>query len=90
MPVRDAVARLTVLPVPTVLSAYVAVSDVSAIFAALLASPEGTFTRVSAEGVVIVDVTPRSYVFVVLTTSEPPMVTCLAVMFAVKLGCVSA
>ena len=90
VPVRDAVARLTVFPVPTFLLAYAAVSEVRATFVALFASPAGTLTRVNCALSVIVEAVDWLYVFVDETTSAPPIVNGRAVMFAEKLGWVSA
>ena len=78
------------MPVPTFLSEYVALRDASATFAALFASPAGTFTRVNWVLSVIAEAVVWLYVFVGETTRAPPMVSGRAVMFAEKLGWVSA
>ena len=86
VPVRAAVATMTVFPIPTFLESYVAVSEVNATFVASFASPAGTFTRVSRDVSVIVAAFERLYTFVLVTLNVPPMVNGRAVMFAEKLG----
>ena len=89
VPVSETAVRVTVLPVPTFLSEYAAVWPVSATFAELLASPEGTFTRTSCAASVMVDAVVRSYTLVDDTTSAPPTVRGRRVMFALSVGWVS-
>ena len=88
VPVSAAVATETVLPEPTFFVSYVAVKEVSATFAALLASPAGTLTNVNNDVSVIAAAVDRLYTFVLVTLNVPPMVSGLCVMLAVKLGCV--